>query len=150
MNPLMRYLRAFGSALRLTLRGERPVLSPQAQLSEWMKRSVELADAALAAADAEGLDQEARRKRTLAAEGRRTNMETILMSVRFHALEEFPHLLSNFSQTSIAAIYATNVNDRFLISKLFDTLEAGALREAVGKIASHLESIPSITGSSDS
>jgi uncharacterized protein (DUF2141 family) len=113
-------------------------------LSDWMKRSAELADAALAAADVEGLDQETRRKRTLTAEGRRTNMETILASVRFHASEEFPHLLSNFSQTSITAIYATNVNDRFLISKLFDTLEAGKLREAVGKIASHLESIPPI------
>ena len=140
----MRYLRAFGSAIKLTLRGERPVLSPQMRLSQWMKLSAELVDAALAAADAAGLDLESRRKRTFTAEGRRTNMETILTTVRFHALEEFPDLLSNFSQTSITAIYATNVNDRFLISKLFDTLEAGALREAVGSIASHLESIPPI------
>ena len=109
-----------------------------------MKRSAELTAAALEAADAEGLDQAARRKHTLTTEGRRTNMETIITSVRFHALEEFPHLLSNFSQTSMTAIYATNVNDRFLISKLFDTLEAGPLREAVGKIASHLEAIPPI------
>lgn len=138
----MRYLRAFTAAVKLTLRGEKPVPSPQSLLAEWMKHSAELATAALQAADAQGLDQAARRSRTLTAEGRRTNMETILTTVRFHALAEFPHLLSNFSQNSISAIYATNVNDRFLISKLFDTLEAGALREAVGKIANHLESIP--------
>ena len=144
MNPLSRYFRALVAAINLTMRGERPVPSPQSLLTEWMKHSAVLADAALAAADAAGLDQDSRRKRTLTAEGRRTNMETILTSVRFHALEEFPHLLSNFSQTSITAIYATNVNDRFLISKLFDTLEAGALREAVGRIASHLEAIPPI------
>jgi hypothetical protein len=150
MNPLKRYLQALVTAVRLTLRGERPVPSAQSLLSDWMKRSAELADAALAAADAEGLDQESRRKRTLTAEGRRTNMDTILNAVRFHASEEFPHLLSNFSQTSITAIYATNVNDRFLISKLFDTLEAGILREAVGKIASHLESIPPIQQHSNS
>lgn len=144
MNPLKRYVQALIAAMRLTLRGEKPVPSAQSLLSDWMKRSAALADAALAAADAEGLNQEARRKRTLTAEGRRTNMETIIAAVRFHASEEFPHLLSNFSQTSITAIYATNVNDRFLITKLFDTLEAGMLREAVGKIASHLESIPPI------
>lgn len=150
MNPVMRYLRALVSAAKLTLRGERLVPSPQSLLSEWIKRSAGLVAAALEAAEAEGLDQAARRKRTLTAEGRRTNMETILMAVRFHALEEFPHLLSNFSQTSITAIYATNVNDRFLISKLFDTLEPGALRETVGKIASHLESIPSIDNTANS
>jgi acetyl esterase/lipase len=149
MNPLMRYLRAFASAVKLTLRGQKPVPSAQLLLSEWMKRSAELVDAALAAADSEGLDQAARRKRTLTAEGRRTNMEAILASVRFHALEEFPHLLSNFSQTNVSAIYATNVNDRFLISKLFDALETGSLREAVGKIASHLESIPPIQNSAN-
>src|SRR5690606_4937402 len=121
MNPIMRYLRAFVSALQLTIRGERPVLSPQAALAAWMNQSAALVDAALSAADSEGLDQAARRNRTLSAEGRRTNMEAILATVRFHALEEFPHLLSNFSQTSITAIYATNVNDRFLISKLFDS-----------------------------
>lgn len=144
MNPLKRYVQALVAAVKLTLRGEKPVPSAQSLLSDWMKRSAALADAALAAADAEGLNQEARRKRTLTAEGRRTNMETIIAAVRFHASEEFPHLLSNFSQTSVSAIYATNVNDRFLISKLFDTLEAGIMREAVGKIASHLESIPPI------
>ena len=142
MNPLMRYLRAFLTTLRMMLRGEGPPPSPQAALTAWMKTSAALADAALAAAEAEGLDQDARRQRTLTAEGRRTNMETILTSVRFHALEEFPHLLTNLSQTSISAIYATNLNDRFLISKLFDVLEAGPLREAVGQIASHLEEIP--------
>ena len=144
MNLLVRYLRALVSAIKLTLRGEQLVPSHQSLLSQWMKRSAELVAAALEVAEAEGLDQAARRKRTFTAEGRRTNMDTILTSVRFHALEEFPHLLSNFSQTSLTAIYATNVNDRFLISKLFDTLEAGVLREAVGKIASHLESIPPI------
>jgi hypothetical protein len=144
VNPLTRYLRAFAAAIRLTARGEKPVPSPQSLLSAWMKRSGELAAAALSVADAAGMDQAARRTHTLTAEGRRTNMETILTSVRFHALEEFPHLLSNFSQTSMTAIYATNVNDRFLVAKLFDTLEQGELREAVGKIASHLESIPPI------
>lgn len=150
MSPLIRYARALVSALKLTFRGERPVPSPHTLLSNWMKRTVILADAALAAADAEGLDQGLRRKRTLTADGRRTNMETILMSIRFHASEEFPHLLSNFSQTNMTAIYATNINDRFLISKLFDILEAGNLREAVGRISSHLDSIPPIQTSADS
>lgn len=149
MTPLKRYMQALAAAVRMTLRGEKPVPSPQSQLSDWMKRSISLTDAAFAAAGAAGLDHESRRKHTFTAEGRRTNMETILSSVRFHASEEFPHLLSNYSQTSITAIYATNVNDRFLISKLFDTLEAGALREAIGKILSHLEAIPPIQKSAN-
>ncbi len=142
MNTVMRYLRAFVTALRMTLRGEAPPSSPHAPLLAWMKRAAELADAALAAAEASGLDQAARRQRTLAAEGRRTNMETILASVKFHAAEEYPHLMSSGSQTGISAIYATNLNDRFLASRLFDTLDAGALREAIGQLVSHLDSIP--------
>lgn len=143
MNALLRYLRAFGTALRLTLRGETPTPSPQAALVAWMKQTATLADQAIATAEAEGFDQEARRRHTLTAEGRRISMETILASIRFHAAEEYPHLIATPSHTATAAIYATNLNDRFLAARLFDTLESAVLREVVGKLVSHLEAIPS-------
>jgi hypothetical protein len=142
VNALLRYWRAFLTTLRMTMRGETPQPSPQAALQAWMQRAAQLADAALAAAEAEGLDQDARRERTLTAEGRRVSMETILASIRFHAAEEYPHLMRAPAHTAIAAIYATNLNDRFLAAKLFTTLETGVLREAVGRIVSHLDAIP--------
>lgn len=142
MNTIRRYFNAFRAALRMTLRGETPPVSPHARLRVWMQEAVMLVDAAYAAADAAGLDREARQKRTLTAEGRRTNMETILAAVRFHAADEYAQLLTSLSQNSITVIYATNLNDKFLISKLFDTVEDEILRAAIGQIASHLEAIP--------
>lgn len=144
MNALLRYPRALFKALRLTLRGEQRGPSPQTLLAEWMKRAVERTDTALVTAAAAGLDQEARRKHTLTIEGRRTNMDTILATVRFHASSEFPHLLLNLSQTNLTAIHATNVNDRFLVAKLCATLPSGPLKNAVEKIGAHLEAIPPI------
>lgn len=149
MSALIRYLRALITALRLTLRGETPPPSPRAALLAWMRESARLADTALAAADASGLDQAARRARTLSVEGRRTNMETILATIKFHATDEYPHLMNASTQTNITAIYATNLNDRYLASRLFDTLEAGPLREAVGRVVSHLDSIPSSVPTED-
>lgn len=144
MNRIVRVLRALLTAFRMTLRGETPPASPYAVLQVWMATAVTLTDAAYSAADTSGLSQPERKAHTLTAEGRRTNMETILASVKFHAEREYPHLLEQRTQITISAIYATNVNDRFLLSKLFDSLEAGSVREAVGRLASHLESIPQL------
>lgn len=139
-----RVLRAFITAVKLTLRGETPPVSTNAALITWMKQSARLIEAAIAAADLNGLDQDARRQRTLTAEGRRTNMDTILAAAKFHAAEEYPHLMANPTQNVLGAIYSTNLNDRFLVSKLFDSLESGDVREAVGRVVSHLEAIPPI------
>ncbi|MBK8136538.1 MAG: hypothetical protein IPK52_11980 [Chloroflexi bacterium] len=139
-----RLLRAFMTALRMTLRGEKPLASPKTALEQWVKQTLVLSANVLAIADANGLDVQARRQRTLTAEGRRTNMDTILASVTFHAAEEFPHLLTDPALNALGAVYSTNLNDRFLVSKLFDALESGDVREAVGRLASHLESIPPI------
>lgn len=145
MNALIRVLRAFVTAMRMTVRGEKPPQSPYAPLLAWMQQTVTLTDSAFAAAAAAGLDQTARRKLTMTAEGRRTNMETVLAAVKFHAAEEYKHLLTTPTPTVIGAIYGTNLNDRFLLSKLFDILEAESARAAVGRLMSHLESIPPTT-----
>lgn len=139
-----RLLRAFMTALRMTLRGQKPPESPRTVLEQWMKQTLVLTASTLAIAEANGLDAQARRQRTLTAEGRRTNMDTILASVAFHAAQEFPHLLTNTAQNALGAVYSTNLNDRFLVSRLFDALESGDVREAVGRLVSHLESIPPI------
>lgn len=143
MNRLIRIFRAFIEAARLTLRGEKPPLSPRAALEAWFDKTVALTDAVFAAADAAGLDREARRRRVIAAEGRRTNMETILAAIRFHAAEEYPHLSKQTGETVLGAIYGTNFNDRFLVSRLLDTVEEGAVRAAITALSAHLEAVPS-------
>lgn len=108
----------------------------------WAAKAADLTQAALKAGDESGFDGKMRAALTLSVEGRRVSVETVLQTVRFHAEQEYPHVLSQNNRDDLAAIYAANVNDRFLTSRAFDALEAGMFREAVGQLFSHLENIP--------
>ncbi len=144
MNAIWRVVRAFFEALRLTITGQRAKPSPLVTLRAWAATSAELARKALEAGDASGFDGQARTALTLSVEGRRVSIETVLQTVRFHAEQEYTHILDLNNRDDLAAIYAANVNDRFLTSRAFDALEAGAFREAVGQLFSHLENIPAL------
>lgn len=140
----MKIIRAFLKALWLTATGQRVTASPMQALRAWAAKAAELATAALETGDASGFDGTARAALTLSVEGRRISVETVLQTVRFHAEREYPHILDRNNSGDTAAIYASNINDRFLTSRVFDALEAGPFREAVGQLFSHLEAIPSL------
>ena len=147
MNRFERYARAFFGALRMTLRGELPpalrVHQQYPELSAWWAGTIASVDAVIAAAEAHGVDKARRESLLLHSEKRDVSMATILGGVRFHAEREFPHLMRVNGNYNALAIYATNMNDRYLVLRLAQADELPApVREAVEALATHLEQVP--------
>jgi hypothetical protein len=91
----MRYLRAFFTALSLTLQGK-TIESPPSRypnLQAWLTEGQSLIKAAYASAEAAGINEAARKAMSLRLDGRTWSMELVLSSVRFHMLTEYPSLL---------------------------------------------------------
>ncbi len=142
---MLRYIRAFFIALKMTLRGEKIQPSPYAPLIAWMERGAVLLTAVYAAADKNGLDKTARQKMTLKLEGRDLSLQTALAGVEHHLRQEYPYLLKNLTEHSITGIYASNLNDQFRIMRLRDAdflANQPSLREAVSQLSEHLNAIP--------
>jgi hypothetical protein len=145
---LIRLVRAFAIALRMTLRGERPTPKYPA-LDAWMAEASKLIHAVYAAAEADGLDEAARKALSFRVEGRETQMEAVLGGARFHHAQEYRYLLRHETAQSLLAIQANNVNDGFRLKKLSDELAAkntGQMRtlDALKALIGHLESMPAV------
>src|SRR5690349_12461935 len=106
----MRYIRTFFTALRMTLRGERPPESPHAALIAWIQQAGKLVDAVYAATDQNGIAKAERQKIVIRIDSRNMSVETILATLRHHTSTEYLYLLRNMSAHSITAIYASNLN----------------------------------------
>lgn len=141
---MLKVIRAFFSALMLTLRGQ-TVERPYGALLDWMEAAAAHADAVEAAADAAGMPAAARTAFKLRVEGRDTTMQTIVGAVRYHAREEYPFMLKNPTQNVLTAIYATNMNDSFQVTRLALALPEGPTRAAVESLSNHLQNIPPST-----
>lgn len=142
MNKILKVLRAFFLALRMTLRGEKPAPVKYAALQAWMAETERLTASVYKAADQAGLSQAARQQIKLRIEGRDIIMEAVLGGVKFHAAQEYKYLLSHETEHSLTAIYASNLNDQFRILKLREAVEQPGVRAALDALARHLESIP--------
>jgi hypothetical protein len=151
---VLRYIRAFFLALIMTLRGQKAAPSSRhPALSQWIVEAAALTESALAAAHDRGMDKTAREAVTMRIEGRTVSMETILSAVKYHTTQEYSYLLRNeVMQHSLTAIYATNMNDQYLVRRLHSHLQQtgdAPLSQSVAKLAHHLESIPSTETSHD-
>ncbi|MCU0476657.1 MAG: hypothetical protein MUC99_11215 [Anaerolineae bacterium] len=143
---IARYLRAFVGALRMTLRGQAPAPSPLAPLRAWMAQTPALVAAVQRACDAAGMDATARKAATLVVEGRRLKLETALLTAQFHAQNEYPSLLAQPNDRTLGALYATNVNDAFLIARCAELVPEGAPRAALQGLVAHLRAAPDVSG----
>lgn len=141
---MLRYARAFWVALKLTLRGQSPAPHPYARLNAWIEQTPALVAAIYAAADRDGLDKNARKVLLLKLDGRDMTVQTVLAAVDHHARQEYPYLLRHLTDHSITAIYASNLDDQYRITRLRDSqlLPAGAAREALTRLSAHLNGIP--------
>jgi hypothetical protein len=145
MNHILRVLRAFILAVKMTLRGEKPIPVALPPIVLWSRQLVERVDAVSRAADAHGLDKTARQKLALRLDGRMRNVEFVLATIRFHAAEEYPSLFQNgLTSRHLNAVYATNMNDQYWVSRLLevDALQSPLLRTALDQLRLHLESVP--------
>jgi hypothetical protein len=139
---IARYLRAFVMALKLTLRGKQ-IAPKYPELDVWAREAARRVDNVYRTADANGLNEAARKALTLHLDGRDISMETILASVRHHATEEYVKLLLDSTPHTFVAIYASNVNDCYRVARLRDMMEQPVVKAALVSLSEHLERVPS-------
>jgi hypothetical protein len=141
----MRYLRAFFTALSLTLQGK-TIESPPSRypnLQAWLTEGQSLIKAAYASAEAAGINEAARKAMSLRLDGRTWSMELVLSSVRFHVLTEYPSLLKSSNEHTLTTFYALNLDDQYRVSQLATQDLPPAVQTAVQTLATHLQNIPS-------
>lgn len=143
LQNIRRYARAFVLALRYTIRGEKPPLlqvhDQHPDLSAWWAQTIKLISAVEAAAAAAGIDLAAVK---LHIDKRDISMKTILATVRFHAERDYPYLLAHSDQFDAMTLYATNLNDRYLVLQLSNNAPL-SIKPAVDALNTHLASLPS-------
>ncbi len=141
---IIRMMRAFVRALRLTLRGEpAPIAALRASqpaFSDWALRVIAACDAVDRAAHAARLSTDAL---IIHADGRDHTMTVILKGVRFHVSEEYPYMLRGGDRFAPLAVNASNLNDRFLVSRLRQHAP-DALGVPLDTLSAALEALPSL------
>jgi hypothetical protein len=142
ISSIKRYTRAFVVALKFTLRGQKPPLlrarDQYPQLSAWFDQTITLANAVESAASARGIDPAAL---TIHSNKRDVSLATIVATIRFHAEREYPYLLVQGNEYGPLTIQATNMNDRYLIMQLAQTVDSG-LKAEVDALSEHLAALP--------
>ncbi len=138
-----RVLRAFVTAVRMTVRGEK-IPSADAQiaahypkLDAWRRETLVLVDQIEAAAARELLDLTTV---ILTVDKRAVSAKTIVETVRYHAAQEYAFLLRQASPHTLLGIFATNLNDQHLIAQ-WQTI-APTLSDMLTALATHLRNIP--------
>jgi hypothetical protein len=141
----MRYLRAFFTALSLSVQGKgiETTASRYPNLHAWLIEGQALIRAAYAAAEAEGMNQATRKALSLRLDGRSWSMDLVLSSVQFHMLTEYPSLLKSHAEHNLTTFYALNFDDQYRVSQLAAANLPLAVRIAVQTLATHLQNIPS-------
>jgi hypothetical protein len=139
---MMRYVQAFFTALHMTLRGERPPQSPYTPLITWIRQAEALLSAVYATAESHGISKAALEELRLRIDSRSISAETILGTVRHHIRQEYPLLLRASTQHAVTAIYASNLNDRYYVSRLQEAFQTSAMQQAVARLSAHLDAIP--------
>lgn len=142
---MLRYVRAFFIALKMTLAGE--TISPTSAnpaLSAWILQGVRRVDAVYAAAQQHKLDRSARESVVVRLDGRDTSMEVILATIRHHMDVEYLYLLRDSPRSYMLAIEASNFNDQYWIERLqaAPQVQAAAVQAALRDLHDHLAALP--------
>jgi hypothetical protein len=141
----MRYLRAFFTALSLTLQGKSVESSVRRypNLQAWLIEGQILTKTTYVAAEANGINQSARKALSLRLDGRTWTMELVLSSVQFHMLTEYPSLLKSDAEHNLTTFYALNFDDQYRVSQLAAADLPLPVQTAIQSLATHLQNIPS-------
>lgn len=143
---MIRTLRAFWKALRLTARGEVIAAShPYPELENWVQKGAILAEDAIQTADNNNMPPEARKAIKLQLDHREISMETILQAVRHNMKLEYPMLLRAQVEHNLTTLYALNLDDRFRVAELAqnEALTGTPVKPKLEALSQHLNNIPS-------
>jgi hypothetical protein len=138
---LSRYWRALVGAARMTIRGEAvpprgsasAVARRYPQTAAWLAETVVLVESAWSAA--KGVDLNAVKARV---DRREMSLATILNGVRFHAEQEYPHMLTHEPTYAFLAIQGANLNDQRAMKQFLAAELPSSLRLTLEKLAAHL------------
>ena len=137
---MMRVLRAFLQALRLTLTGESLTPARYRPLETWIARGLELAEGVERAAAAQQVDLAARQ---LKLDGRPTSLERTLQMVRHNLVNEYPRLIRLDDAYSMMVISASNMNDQYRVSQFLALDELpDQTRAVLAQLDAHLQALP--------
>ncbi len=139
-----RYIRAFFVALRMTLRGEKPPTPRHTALLKWIDQAAGLLEDLYTLAESAGMRRTEREQLVVRVDGRNTNMEMILNTLKYHLHEEYVDLLRHESRHILTAIYASNINDHYRLLRLAEQLAESPLLTHLSRLAAHLETIPQV------
>ncbi|MDZ4766640.1 MAG: hypothetical protein SGI73_19045 [Chloroflexota bacterium] len=147
--PFGQVVRAFVGALRLTLGGKVApapnsidgIAATFPQTAAWLRQSTLLLAEIVIDVEKHNVNL----KTTIVhIEGRDWMMGTILDGVRFHAVQEYPHLLRNEPAYAQLALRASNLNDQFRVARLAEVPDLPpTTRDALQRLADHLAQPPS-------
>jgi hypothetical protein len=141
---IYRYQPAFFSQWQSALQ-QRFAPTVVSRLQAWAHKTEILVELALRAAEQSGLDAEARKQLKVHIDRRDVAFETILKTVRFHAVQEYTYLLNRQGDHFLTTLYATNINDQYWLSQLadLDVLTNADLKSALVNLRDHLGNVPS-------
>lgn len=143
---MMRTLRAFFLALKMTLRGQSPRPAHFAPLETWMAAVDSQLTLVLAAAEAQGLDKNRRQALQLKLDGRMTSLEQSLQMLRHNLQNEYPRLIRLNDAYSMMVVQSLNMNDQYRVSRFLEAqlIESTALRQALAGLRERLLDLPQI------
>lgn len=147
---MLRYVRAFITTLGMMLRGERPALtSPYPAFDAWVREGTERVKAVYSAAESSQINAAQRAALAVKVDGRNTNVEVMLGTIRHHMEVEYPYVLTHATRNHLAAIYSSNFNDQYWVEKLqaLPTLQAPAVQAALAHLKNHLDALPPLPDS---
>jgi hypothetical protein len=107
-----------------------------------MEESLRLTNAVFITADAHGLPRDARQQFRLTIDRRPIAMETILQAVCYHLVQEYPHVLRHDPLHGLTAVYSSNLNDQYRVTRLAEAVTEPAVRAALEGLSTTLARIP--------
>jgi len=136
---MLRYIRAFFIALKMTLTGEKPAPVLYPNLQRWMRDGMEKVSAVYQAANQAGLE-----KITLEIDKRQITLGTIIGAVRYHLQDEYVALIRLNDEHTLTTIYAVNLDDQYRMQQVLDHAvpESSPLYPGLKALHEHLRNIP--------
>lgn len=140
---MMRFFRALGRALWLTMRGQTLTPARYRPLERWNAAGLRLVAQVYAAAERERIELDALQ---LKLDGRPTSLARSLQMVRHNLVNEYPRLLRLDDPYSMTVVQSSNLNDQYRVAQFLEAELAGAadLRQALDDLNEHLRELPQI------
>lgn len=143
---MMRVLRAFFGALKITLRGEITTPAHLRPLEDWVNACLGYLGDVLDTADAQGIGAERRGTIRLKLDGRPTSLEQSLQMLRHNLVNEYPRLMRLDDAQALMVVQASNLNDQYRVSRFLSdgVIDSEDLQRSLEALNAHLLALPSI------